>query len=147
MGNRAPLQATLPLSLSHCVEFGDSCSSVTKKSRRRYFGKGRPPASPRQWPKLGPPFAKTSGPSFRGGLSRRRPKAKIDCPPKFQAAVMFCCRSSSPFLSGINFDVQSFGVKTVAQMLRTFAVAYSSQPESSGRGWIICKCTLRQKFV
>jgi len=63
-----------------CEEFGDGCNSVTKKSGRRYFGREWPPASPRQWPELGPPFAKTSGPSFQGAYRTGRQNVKSIVP-------------------------------------------------------------------
>lgn len=91
---------TLPTSSLDCGEFGDSCNPVTKKTRRGSFGNRRPPASPRQWPELGPSFAKTNGPSFQGAYCTERRNVKSVVPRFLGCAhILVVAGSRRSFLS------------------------------------------------
>ena len=106
-GNSAFGGITLPISL-HCGEFGDSCNPVTKKTRRGSFGNRRPLASPRQWPELGPSFAKTNGPSFQGAYCTERRNVKSVVPRFLGCAHILVVAGSRPccrrFASPVSFD-------------------------------------------
>ena len=92
-GNSTPsLVSRCRTSSLHCGEFGDSYNSVTKKTRRGYFGNRRPPASPRQWPELGAIVCKNEWPLFSWRLLHRAPERKIGCPLISRRRSHACCR-------------------------------------------------------
>jgi hypothetical protein len=71
---------------------------------------------------LGPPFAKTSGPSFQGAYRTECRNIKSIVPRNFKLPSRFVVAVHLCFLFGINFDIsQIFDVKTVAQMPRNIA--------------------------
>ena len=73
-------------------EAGDSCNSVTNRSRRGLFGIRCHRASPRPVAFLGPLVFHKQRPHFSGCLSHRATKRKIDCPRYFKSE-QFCTDS------------------------------------------------------